>query len=128
MGTVYIVDDDVSARTGLTRLLRVAGYHVLAFASPKEFLTSDIAESNACLLLDIRMPERSGLDVPAELGKQQVNLPVIFITADDTRATRKQAHALKAVGVFHKPVDGAALLDTIAWALETQRRDHPQNR
>ena len=126
MGTIYVVENDASARTGLTRLLRVAGYHVLMFASPEEFLTSDIAETNACLLLDVQMPGGLGIDVLEELVKQHGDLPVIFLTAESTKAIQEKAHVLKAVGVFHKPVDGSALVDTIAWTLETQRRDHEQ--
>jgi FixJ family two-component response regulator len=66
----------------------------------------------------------SGCDLQAELAKKGVNLPVIFVTADDDAETRKKARELKAAGFFRKPVDGSALLDAIAWAMETQGRDN----
>ena len=120
---IYLVDDDSSALRGLTRLLLAAGYDVNAYASSDELLNSPITDKNACLILDARMPGLSGMDLRDELGKRGVNIPVIFVTADDNEDTRQKARALKAAGFFRKPVDGPALLDAIAWALETQERD-----
>ena len=122
-GSIYLVDDDKSARKGLTRLLLTAGYQVHAYASSDELLNGPISDKNACLILDARMPGLSGLDLRAELEKKGVKLPVIFVTADDDEETRKKARVLKAAGFFRKPVDGPALLDAIAWALEMQRQD-----
>ncbi len=122
-GTVYLVDDDSSSLKGLTRLLLAAGYEVNAYASSDELLKSPITDKNACLILDARMPGISGVDLQAELATKGVKLPVIFVTADDDEETRKKARAFKAAGFFRKPVDGPALLDAIAWALEMQGRD-----
>ena len=69
------------------------------------------------------MPGLTGVDLQDELVKKGVKLPVIFVTADDNEQTRMEARALKAAGFFRKPVDGSALLDAVAWALEMQRRD-----
>ena len=118
-GTIYLVDDDVSARKGLTRLLLAAGYEVHAYASSVELLKSPVGVKNAALVLDARMPGLSGVDLQAELVKKGIKLPVIFVTADDNKQLRKQARKVKALGFFRKPVDGPALLDAIAWARET---------
>ena len=120
-GTIYLVDDDSSARKGLTRLLLAAGYEVHAYASSEELLKGPIIDKNTCLILDARMPGLSGVELQAELATKGVKLPVIFVTADDDKETRKKARAFKAAGFFRKPVDGRALLDTIVWALETQK-------
>jgi FixJ family two-component response regulator len=69
----------------------------------------------SCLVLDARMPGQSGWELLAELAARQIDLPVIVISAE----VRHQAHAMGAVGFFRKPVDGAALLDAIAWALRS---------
>jgi FixJ family two-component response regulator len=124
--TIYLLDDDASARQGLTRLLLAAGYEVNAFASLEEFFKSPLTEKNACLVFDARMLGFSGIDLQHELVEKHVDLPVIFITADDDRETQEKARMVKAAGFFHKPVDGPALLDAITWALETHRLDNEQ--
>ena len=121
--TIYLVDDDASARRGLKRLLLAAGFEVHAYASSDKLLKSPISDKNACLILDARIPGLSGVELQAEIATRAVKLPVIFVTADDDEQTRKKARACKAAGFFRKPIDGPALLDAIAWALETQGRD-----
>ena len=103
--------------------MRAAAYEVNAYASSDALRKSPISDKNACLILDARAPGLSGVDLHAELATKGVKLPVIFVTADDDEETRKKARAAKAVGFFRKPVDGPALLDAIAWALETQGQD-----
>ena len=100
-----------------------ADYKVIAYASSDEFLKSPISDKNACLILDARMPGLSGTELQAGLAEKGVKLPVIFVTADDKEETRKKARVFKAAGFFRKPVDGHALLDAIAWALEMQGQD-----
>jgi len=117
---IYVVDDDPSARKGLTRLLRTAGHDVRDFASATEFLDALDPEISGCLVLDARMPGLSGEELHAELQARDVHLPIIVVTADDDPATRQSAQKMKAVSFFRKPVDGTALLDTIEWIL---RRD-----
>ena len=116
---VFIVDDDESARRGLARLLRVAGYDVCEFTSASELLGSLDPEMTGCLLLDVRMPGLSGGELLAELKARRIDLPVIVISADDEPEIRRQAHALGAVGFFRKPVDGTALLDAITWVMRS---------
>ena len=126
-GTIYLVDDDASARKGLTRLLLAAGYEVRAYVSSDELLKGSISDENACLILDARMPGLSGVELQAELEAKGVKLPVIFVTGDDDEETRKKAQQVKAAGFFRKPVDGPALLDATAWALETHRGAEERN-
>ena len=118
-GSIYLVDSDSSALRGLTRLLRAGGYEVLAYTSSEELLKSFIADKNACLITDARTLSLSKNELRAELSKKAVKLPVIFVSTDDDEKTRKKARTFNAAGFFRKPVDGPALLDAIAWALET---------
>jgi FixJ family two-component response regulator len=114
---VFVVDDDPSARRGLTRLLRAAGYDVLDFASANEFLDALDPGASGCLILDARMPGLSSEELWAELEARGTHLPIIFVTADDDPATRLRARKMGAVAFFRKPVDGTALLDAVAWTL-----------
>ena len=116
---VFVVDDDQSARNGLVRLLRSAGHDARPFASADEFLDACGPETSGCLVLDARMPGLSGRELQTELKARCAGLPIIFVTADDGPETRRMAQEIKAVGFFRKPVDGAALLDAIGWALRS---------
>jgi FixJ family two-component response regulator len=116
---VYIVDDDAAIRQALTRLMRSAGLAVEAFASVQALLDRAPFAQQACVVADIRMPGRSGLELPQLLSRQNRHLPVIFITAYDTDEHRQAAHAAGAAAFFRKPVDGEALLDAISWAVES---------
>jgi len=119
---VFVVDDDASARKGLTRLLSAAGYEVQAFSSGEKLLTALGSDEYGCLVLDARMPGISGNELQERLAEHHVQRPVIFVTADDNMETRKKAKEMKAVAFFRKPVDGHALLDTVAWALDSAHR------
>jgi len=116
--TVFIVDDDASARAGLTRLVRAAGYEAQSYANASDFLTA-VVEMPACVVLDMRMPGLGGADVMAELAAKGISLPVIIVTADEEPGMRQRMREKGAVALFRKPVDGPALLDAIAWALES---------
>jgi FixJ family two-component response regulator len=115
-GLVFVVDDDSSARRGLTRLLSAAGYDVHGYASADEFLDDLDPGASGCLILDARMPGLSSEALCTELETRGACLPIIFVTADDDPVTRRRAQKLGAVAFFRKPVDGTALLDAIAWA------------
>jgi FixJ family two-component response regulator len=118
-GRVFVVDDDLSARRGLARLLRAAGYDTLDFASADEFLDAFDPETSGCLVLDARMPGMSGEELQAELVARGARLAIIMITGDDDPETRRRALTMRAAGFFRKPVDGTALLDAIAWAMRS---------
>ena len=114
---IFIVDDDPSARTGLSRLLKAAGYRVRTFETRDRFLESVKAPVSGCVLIDILMPGMGLKDFAEELKTKGIRLPMIVITADDDPAVKLKARELGAAGFFHKPIDGVALLDAVEWAL-----------
>jgi len=123
---VFVVDDDPSARRGLARLLRAAGHDVRGFDSANAFLDALDPGASGCLILDARMPGLSSEELWAELQTRGTHLPIIFVTADDDPTTRLRAQKMKAVAFFRKPVDGAALLDAVEWALRSKDADNNQ--
>ena len=116
---VIVLDDDPSARRGIARLLCTAGYNVRVYASANEFLDFITKEDSGCLVLDARMPGMCGYELKAELDRLNIDLSLIVLTGDDDPDTRNKANKMKAVGFFRKPVDGAALLDAVEWALRS---------
>jgi FixJ family two-component response regulator len=125
---VFVVDDDPSARKGLTRLLRTSGYDVRDFASAEEFLDAIGSEDSGCVVLDARMEGLSFAELLEELKACGIHLPIIVITADDDPEIRRKAHEMNAAGFFRKPIDGPALCDAIDWALGSYNKDHKQNK
>jgi FixJ family two-component response regulator len=114
--TVYVIDDEPTAREALVRLCRSAGLEASGFGSVDDFLAAEIPPGDACVVADIRMPGTVGTRLPALLAERHRTLPVIFITAYDTPESREQARNAGALGYFRKPVDGQALLDAISFA------------
>jgi FixJ family two-component response regulator len=114
---IAIVDDDESVRDALTSLLHSVGWQVEAFTSAEAFLQSGQAHTTACLLLDIRLPGLSGLELQRQLRSSQAYLPLIFLTAHGTEALRAQALQAGAVAFFTKPFSDTALLEAIHTAL-----------
>jgi FixJ family two-component response regulator len=110
---ISIVDDDLSLCRALGRLVQAAGYAVETFASAHEFLDSSPSDRTACLVLDIHLNGMSGFDLEERLLAKRVAIPIIFITADDTVATRERIRGSGAAGYLAKPFDGQALLDVI---------------
>ena len=116
---IYIVDDDSSARKGIARLLRIAGYEVCEFSSANEFLDKLDPKISGCLLLDARMLGMTWEELIEELKQRKIKLPIIIVTADNTMGIRQKALKIGAEGFFRKPVDGKALLDAISWSLKS---------
>jgi FixJ family two-component response regulator len=114
---IAIVDDDESVRDALTSLLHSVGWQAEAFASAEAFLQSGRVHTTACLLLDIRLPGLSGLELQRQLHSSQARLPVIFLTAHGTEAMRAQTLQAGAVAFFTKPFSDIALLEAIHTAL-----------
>jgi FixJ family two-component response regulator len=114
--TVYIVDDDVSVRQALARLVRSARMRAEAFETVRDLVTRAGSDEPDCVIADIRMPDVSGLELPGLLARDVHRPPVIFVTAYDTEENRAEAKNVGAAAFFRKPVDGQALLDAIAWA------------
>ena len=122
--TVFVVDDDAAVRQALSWLIESVGLRVEAFASAQEFLDahpeSDLA---GCLVLDVRMPGLSGLELQAKLAAQGAGLPVIILTGHAEVPMAVQALKAGAVDFFEKPVSEQKLLDRIQQALEQDARD-----
>lgn len=114
---IYVIDDDPSVLRALELLLNSADLDVIIFNSAEKFLKYDFKQNNTCLVIDIRMPGLSGLDLQQKLIERGVKIPVIFLTAFDSKESRERARKGGAVGYFKKPVDDQALLDVIQWAL-----------
>ena len=116
--TVFVVDDDPSIRESLSLLLSSAGYSVNTFASAKEFLESEHSTSGpACLVLDVKMPGISGLDLQKELTSRNYAIPVIFITGHGDIPMSVEAMKKGAVDFLSKPFDDGQLLDAVKVAL-----------
>ena len=116
---VAIVDDDESVRSALHGLLKAVGLPTLTFASAEEFLRSSQQHQTACLIVDIRMPGLSGLELQAKLNAEHCRIPTIFITAHGDAQMRMQALRAGAVEFLTKPFDDEALLKTVRAALES---------
>jgi FixJ family two-component response regulator len=116
--TVFLVDDDPSVRRALTRLIKSAAYDVQAFGSAREFLDSKWrSQGLACLVLDVRMPGLSGLDLQGELQAANATLPIVFITGHGDIPMSLRAMNAGAVDFLPKPVKDKDLLRAIEQAL-----------
>ena len=117
---VYIVETDRAVREGLARVLDSAGLESMQCESLEGFLCQTPAPHAACAVLDISaLSERRGA-VPSSLSVLAATIPIIALSARDDPATRRLARELGAVAFFRKPVDAAALLDSIAWVTRAE--------
>jgi FixJ family two-component response regulator len=127
MSVVSVVDDDISVRRSLDRLMRSAGIEVNMFASAEEFLNSTPSRKADCLILDMRLPGMSGIDLHRHLLARTYNVPVIFITAHGSdEDARSEAASDWTVAYLIKPLDGEELLDAVDAALRLKSA-HQQN-
>ncbi len=115
---IHVVDDDESLRTALLRLLAAAGFEASGYASTGEFLLKPPPDRPGCVLLDVRLPGPSGLDLQAALQRQGVALPVIFLTGHADVASSVRAMKAGAVDFLTKPVRRETLLEALSRALE----------
>ena len=120
--TVLIVDDDSSVRKSLARLVTAAGYRVHTFASASEFLGREPSTGPCCLVLDVRMPGLTGLDLQQTLADARHRTAIVFITGYGDVATSVEAMKAGAVDFLTKPFAGQDLLDAIRRALDTDTR------
>jgi two-component system, LuxR family, response regulator FixJ len=116
-GTVLIVDDDSSMRSALTRLCQSAGLRVKAYSTAREFLEAGVTDSPSCLVLDVRMPGLSGLDLQSELAARSIRTPVVFITGHGDIPMSVRAMKAGAVDFLTKPFHNQDLLGVIQNAL-----------
>jgi FixJ family two-component response regulator len=118
---VYVVDDDAGVRQALDSLIRSVGFNVQTFESAQDFLNGKRTSVPGCLVLDVRMPGLSGLDLQRDLVEADIHLPVIFVTGHADIPMSVRAMKAGAVEFLTKPVRDQDLLDAIQQAIERAR-------
>ena len=118
---VFIIDDDISVREGISDLLRTVGLGVQTFASTQEFVDSKRPDAPGCIILDVRLPGRSGLDFQQTLGQLGIRLPVIFISAHGDIPISVRAMKSGAIEFLTKPINEQQLLDAVQAGIERDR-------
>jgi len=124
--TVFIIDDDPSARRGLTRLVRAAGLIAESFGSAGDFLASGRREGPGCIVLDVSMPEMTGPELQEELCRDDYCLPIIFLSAYGDVPTAAQTLKKGAIDFLTKPVDRDDLLLAIRLSLDRDAENRAQ--
>jgi FixJ family two-component response regulator len=114
--TVYVIDDDDSIRRALKRLLGSVGYHAITFESAEEFLKFPPGPGKGCIVLDIRLPKMTGLELQESLASRGSTYPVIFMTAHDNPRWQERAKKAGVVAYLKKPFPEQSLLDAIRLA------------
>jgi FixJ family two-component response regulator len=126
IGIIAIVDDDEPLREALGSVLKAAGFSIDTFASAEEFLDSPQRQKMACLILDVRLPGMSGIELQRRLCESGDVTPIIFVTAHGDASLRDMVMNAGAAGFLNKPVRSDALLREIYAALEkTANEEHP---
>jgi FixJ family two-component response regulator len=115
---VIIVDDDAAVREGLAELMRSTGLEARCFASTRDLLNSNALERPGCLVLDVRMPGSSGLDLQAQLAKSENPKPIVFVTGHGDIPMTVQAMKAGAIDFLTKPVRDQTLLDAVVLGIE----------
>jgi FixJ family two-component response regulator len=123
---VFVVDDDVGTRESLKNLIRSVGLRVEAFASAQDFLRSTRPDVPGCLVLDVRLPGLSGLDLQKRLAEVEMEIPIVFITGHGDIPMSVRAIKAGAVEFLTKPFRDQELLDAIQQALERDRNAREQ--
>src|SRR5271166_3413210 len=122
---VYVVDDDPSAREGVAGLIRSAGLSAKTFASGEEFLAAPRPKMPGCLVLDVNLPGVSGLDLPQELAKLDIHVPIIFLTGHGDIPMTVRAVKAGAANFLTKPFDDEELLNTIRQCITSHQETRP---
>jgi len=122
--TVLVIDDDASVREALSDLFQSVGLGVEVFSSAQEFLKNKRPEGPGCLVLDVRLPGKSGLDFQQELNAANINLPIVFLTGHGDIPMSVRAMKAGAVEFLTKPFREQDLLDAVQTALERARVNH----
>jgi FixJ family two-component response regulator len=124
--TVFIVDDDARMRAAMQRLLKTVGLHSQSFATPQEFLRQKLPDGPNCLVLDVRLPGMSGLDVQRHLNEAGAQIPIIFITSHGDIPMTVEAMKSGAVEFLTKPFRDQDLIDAIHQALKNNEESRRQ--
>jgi len=125
---VFVVDDDEGVRMALANLFGSVGLKALAFASAAELLRSELPEVASCLVLDIRLPGLSGLDLQTELARANIHIPIIFMTGHGDIPMSVRAMKSGAVDFLTKPFRDQDMLDAVATAIERDRKRREADR
>ena len=123
-GVIAIVDDDEPLREALGSVMKAAGFSPRTFASAEEFLACDDCDETACLILDVRLPAMSGIELQKQLSKTNRRLPIVFVTAHGDASLRDSMMRAGAAAFLYKPVRSDALLKEIRRALEESGADN----
>ena len=115
---VFIIDDDISVREGISDLLRSVGLGVQTYASTQEFVSGNRPDARGCIILDVRLPGRSGLDFQQTLAELGIRLPVIFISAHGDIPISVRAMKSGAIEFLTKPINEQQLLDAVQAGIE----------
>lgn len=118
---VFVVDDDPSVRDAVSRLITSVGLRAETFASTRDFLSATRPNAPACLVLDVRLPDVSGLEFQRELAEADIHIPIIFITGHGDIPMTVQAMKAGAVEFLTKPFRGQELLDAVQEAISRDR-------
>jgi FixJ family two-component response regulator len=116
--TVFVIDDDVRMRAALERLLKSVGLHAESFATPQDFLRHKLPDVASCLVLDVRLPGMSGLELQRKLNERGITVPIIFITGHGDIPMTVEAMKSGAVEFLTKPFRDQDLVDAIQQALK----------
>ena len=120
--TIFVVDDDTAVRTAVKRLIQSLGFTVETFDSAQAFLKHEPHDGPACLLLDIRMPVTSGIELQEQLAKAGVQIPIIFITGHGNIPMSVKAMKAGAVDFIEKPFEDQKLIDAIQAAIAKNKQ------
>jgi len=123
--TVFIIDDDADVRDALALLMRSAGLPAATFATARDFLSQLNPRESGCLVLDIRMPGMSGMELQAEMHKRRIRLPIIFLTGHGDIPMAVKAMKAGAVDFIQKPLEEHRLVVAVMNALQLDARQSP---
>jgi FixJ family two-component response regulator len=119
---IYVVDDDQSVREALSSLFRSVGYHVQMFGSTADFMKVQPINTHCCLVLDVRLPGVSGLELQNHLNREQIRIPIIFMTGHGDIPMSVRAMKAGAIDFLSKPFRDQDMLDAVAQALDADRK------
>jgi FixJ family two-component response regulator len=128
LSTVFVIDDDPSVRGALTDLFESVGLHVKAFGSARDFRRERRPDTPSCLVLDVRLPGKSGLDFQRELDEANIRLPIIFLTGHADIPMSVRAMKAGAIEFLTKPFREQDLLDAVQLALDRDRNNLAEER
>ncbi len=116
--TVYIVDDDNGVRKALARMFKSVGFLSHQYPSTKQLLATELETHQACVVADLNIVGDEPIELPANLKARHLDLPVVFVSADDSDMNRAKVRSVGGFGLFRKPVDSQALIDAVRWAID----------